>query len=379
MSRLDQLISQYCPAGVPMVRLGEVCEIKRGERLVRKDLDKIGEYPVFQNSLTPLGFYSSFNREKYTPFVISAGAAGSVGICSSEYWAADDCFTLDETCNIAPKYLYYGLLNQEDFLKSKIRGGAMKRLARDIVENLSIPLPPLPVQEEIVCILDAMSDLVTNLDAEISARQKQYEHAREKLLTFGEEVERKTLGEVGEMIKGSGIMKSDFVDIGKPCIHYGQIHTYYQTSTTKTKSYIDESLYDKSKYAVPGDLVIATTSEDVEACCKACAWLGDEPVAVSGDAHIFHHTQNAKYMSYLFQTEQFAAQKRLAATGAKVVRVAGNSILKFEFPLPSLSVQQSIVERLDKMESLIQNLQAERTVRQKQYEYYRERLLLFAK
>ncbi len=183
------------------------------------------------------------------------------------------------------------------------------------------------------------------------------------------------------MIKGSGIQKSNFVEEGCPCIHYGQVHTYYGTFTYKTKSFISEALYTKCKKAKTGDLVIATTSEDVEACCKATAWLGADDVAVSGDAHIFRHNQNPKYIAYLFQTEMFAQQKRKCATGAKVTRVHGDDMLKFRFPLPSLPEQARIVAILDKFEALTTSLSdgipAEQIAQQRRYEYYRDKLLSF--
>ena len=224
-------------------------------------------------------------------------------------------------------------------------------------------------------------------------RRKQYEYYRTHLLTPHSDCnsadksddcnwEWKTLGEVGEMIKGSGIQKSDFVEEGgKPCIHYGQVHTYYGTFAYKNKSFISDALYAKCKKAHTGDLIIATTSEDVEACCKATAWLGNEDVAVSGDAHIFRHTQNPKYMAYLFQTEMFAQQKRKCATGAKVTRVNGASMLKFRFPFPPLEAQERVVNFLDKFEALTTSLSdgipAEQAAQQKRYEYYRDLLLTF--
>ena len=185
------------------------------------------------------------------------------------------------------------------------------------------------------------------------------------------------LGEIGSMTKGAGIQKADFTEKGKPCIHYGQVHTRYYLFTHKAISNISETLWDKCKKAAPGNLIIATTSEDVEACCKSIAWLGHEEVAVSGDAHIFAHNQNPKYISYLFQTEMFAKQKRLTATGAKVVRVSGDAMLKYTFPLPPLPIQQRIVEILDKFTSLVSSLDSEIALRQKQYEYYRNKLLSF--
>lgn len=185
------------------------------------------------------------------------------------------------------------------------------------------------------------------------------------------------LGEIGIMTKGTGIQKADFTENGKPCIHYGQVHTRYYLFTQKAISNIPETLWDKCKKAAPGNLIIATTSEDVEACCKSIAWLGYGEVAVSGDAHIFSHNQDPKYISYLFQTEMFAKQKRLTATGAKVVRVSGDAMLKFTFPLPTLTIQQRIVEILDKFTSLVSSLDSEIALRQKQYEYYRNKLLSF--
>ena len=104
-------------------------------------------------------------------------------------------------------------------------------------------------------------------------------------------VEFKKLGEIGTFTRGSGLQKKDFTEEGFPCIHYGQIHTYYSTYAFKTISFTSPEYAKKLKKAKKGDLIIATTSEDVEGCCKAMAWLGDNEVAISGDAFIFHHNQ----------------------------------------------------------------------------------------
>ena len=123
-------------------------------------------------------------------------------------------------------------------------------------------------------------------------------------------VKHQTLGEIGEFIRGNGIQKRDFRDSGFGCIHYGQIYTYYGLFADHTKSFIDPNLAEKRKKAYKGDLVIATTSENEEDVCKACAWLGEEPIAISGDAYIFRHHQNPKYISYCFQSELFQSQKK---------------------------------------------------------------------
>lgn len=188
-------------------------------------------------------------------------------------------------------------------------------------------------------------------------------------------VEWKKLGEIGEFIRGSGIQKSDFVEEGFGCIHYGQIHTKYGLSASTTFSKIDEALYRKCKKAVKGDVILATTSEDAEGLAKPVVWLGDEDVAVSGDAYIFHHTQNGKYLAHVFASHLFTLFKIKNATGTKVVRISGESMARFKLPVPSLSEQQRIVGILDTFTSSIENLKEQIAQRRKQYEYYRDELL----
>lgn len=190
-------------------------------------------------------------------------------------------------------------------------------------------------------------------------------------------VKHQTLGEIGEFIRGNGIQKRDFQDSGFGCIHYGQIYTYYGLFADHTKSFIDPDLAEKRKKAYKGDLVIATTSENEEDVCKACAWLGEEPIAISGDAYIFRHHQNPKYISYCFQSELFQSQKKKYITGTKVLRVNGDAMAKIHVPVPPLPVQEEIVRILDSFSSLEAELEAELEARRKQYAYYRNELLTF--
>ncbi|HET8554469.1 MAG TPA: restriction endonuclease subunit S [Rhodanobacteraceae bacterium] len=189
------------------------------------------------------------------------------------------------------------------------------------------------------------------------------------------------MGDIGNFVRGTGIQKSDFTESGVGCVHYGQIHTHYGTWTSKTKSFVSPNLAVRLRKAHTGDLIIATTSEDDAAVAKAVAWLGNEDVAVSGDAYIFQHTLNPKYVSYFFQTELFQSQKRPHITGAKVRRISGKSLAKIRIPVPSLEEQERIVAILDKFDALVNDLSsglpAEIRARRQQYEYYRDRLLTF--
>ena len=191
----------------------------------------------------------------------------------------------------------------------------------------------------------------------------------------------KTLGEIGEFIRGNGLQKSNLVEAGFAAIHYGQIHTHYGTWATETKSFVSDVFAVKLRKARSGDLVIATTSEDDEAVAKAVAWIGASEAAVSGDAYIYRHQLEPKYAAYFFQTEQFQDQKKRHITGTKVRRISGESLAKIRIPVPPLEEQERIVAILDKFDALVNDLisglPAEIRARRLQYEHYRDRLLTF--
>lgn len=185
------------------------------------------------------------------------------------------------------------------------------------------------------------------------------------------------LGEVGEFIRGNGLSKSDLRESGTPAIHYGQIHTFYGVWADKTKSFAEPALAAKLRRAKPGDLVIATTSEDDGAVAKATAWIGDEEVAVSGDAYIYRHSLDPLYVAYFFQSELFQSQKTRHITGTKVRRLSGDSLSKILIPVPPLQIQVEIAQILDRFTRLAAELAAELATRREQYEFYRDSLLSF--
>jgi len=196
-----------------------------------------------------------------------------------------------------------------------------------------------------------------------------------------EGVEHKPLGDVGKFIRGNGLQKKDLADIGIGAIHYGQVYTHYGIWVTETKSFVSPELAKRLRKAKCGDLVIATTSENDEDVCKAVAWLGKEEIAISGDAYIYCHSLEPKYVAYFFHSEQFQSQKGRHITGTKVRRVSGDSLAKLRIPVPPLEVQREIVKLLDaftKLETELEAaLQAELRARRQQYKYYRDALLTF--
>ena len=191
-------------------------------------------------------------------------------------------------------------------------------------------------------------------------------------------VEYKKLGEIATISRGGNFQKKDFLTEGVPCIHYGQIYTKYGLFADKTFTFISEECAKKQKMARPNDIVMAVTSENIEDVCKCLAWLGDEPVAVSGHSAIIHHNQNAKYLVYYFHSQMFFAQKRKLAHGTKVIEVTPDALVDITLPVPPVEVQREIVRILDNFTELTVELTAELTARQKQYTFYRNKLLTFS-
>ena len=390
MSKLNDLINKLCPNGVEFVKLGETCEVLRGKRLTKKQLSETEKYPVFHGGIQPIGFYSKKNRNANTVMIINVGAsAGTIGYSEKDFWSSDGCYCLSHTESVLPRYIYYVLSKDQHYFQSKVRHGGIPTLDALVVRNYRIPFPPLPIQAEIVRILDKFTQLEAELEAELDCRKRQYEFYRDQLLSFDKitpppernNVIWKKLNEVGTLVRGNGLQKKDFTPNGVGCIHYGQIYTHYRTFATETITCCSEELAKKLRTAEYGDVVIATTSENVEDVCKAVAWLGKESIAISGDAYIYKHNQNPKYIAYIFQTGNFFDYKKRKANGTKVIRLSGDAIGKYEVPLPPIEEQNRIVAILDRFESLTTSLQhglpAEIAARRQQYEYYRDKLLDF--
>lgn len=190
-------------------------------------------------------------------------------------------------------------------------------------------------------------------------------------------VKWKELGEVCEIVRGNGLQKKDFVDEGIPCIHYGQIYTYYSSYVYKTKSFVSISLSEKLKKAQTGDIIVATTSENIEDVGKSIVWLGDGDVCIGGHSCIIKTNENPKYINYYMQSIFFQKQKEKQVIGTKVIELYPKNLSKIKIPIPPLEIQEKIVQILDKMTEYVTELTSELTSRKKQYSYYRDKLLSF--
>jgi type I restriction enzyme S subunit len=293
-------------------------------------------------------------------------------------------------------YLHQLLTDENffDYNTQHAKGAKMPRGDKAKILEYKIPIPcpgnsqkSLEIQAEIVRILDTF----TELTAELTARNKQYKHYRDRLLRFEEgEVAWKPLGEIGEFIRGKRFTKADYVDDGISVIHYGEIYTRYGVFTDRAFSQVRADLADSLRYAEPGDVVLTDVGETVEDVGKAVAWLGKEKVAIHDHCYAFRHSLNSKYVSYCMQTTAFIAEKAKYVARTKVKTLLINGFAKISIPVPfpndpekSLAEQARIVEILDKFDaltnSITEGLPREIELRQKQYEYYRDLLLSFPK
>ena len=389
MESIEQMIKRLCPKGVEYVKLGEVCNVLRGKRLTKKELFDDAQYKVFHGGLSPIGYYTKANRQAQTVMVINVGAsAGTVGFCEEDFWSSDGCFCLSHNDSVIhPKYLYYYLAKHQISIQSRVRKAGIPTLDAGAVMDILIPLPPLEIQSRIVEVLDKMTTLTAELEAELEARKQQYEYYRNKLLTFSEigegnrQVTWKKISEIGTIYRGIAYSKKDFTDTGTPCIHYGQIYTRYGTFANKTFTCVSKDLAKGKRLAKKGDLVMAVTSENMEDVGKCLAWLGEDEILVSNHACFIRHSLNPKYLAYFLQTSYFFNYKKKISKGVKVIDLDLNMFGDMIIPVPSMQEQQRIVSILDHFEALTTDLQsglpAEIEARRQQYEYYRNKLLTF--
>ena len=370
MNTIKQLIDKYCPDGVEYKKLGEVCNINRGVRVVRKDLQLEGEIPVYQNSLMPLGYFNKSNCPKESVYVISAGAAGDIGYSQIPFWAADDCLFFENLQGLQQKFIYYYLCSRYKFIKAQVRRASVPRLSRTVIENMTIPVPPLPVQREIVRILDSFTSLEAELEAELEARRKQYEYYRDQLLSFKhlsggtDEVEWKTLPQISQNLdsKRKPIKSSRRV---------AGMYPYYGASGIV--DYVEDYIFD-------GDfLLVSEDGANLLARTSKIAFSISGKNWVNNHAHVlsFNDAVRRKFVEFYIENLDLS---RYISAGAQP-KLTKDKLNSIPIPQPPYEKQQKIVSILDRFESLVNDistgLPAEIAARHQQYEYYRDQLLSF--
>ena len=396
MSRLDELINELCPDGVEYKCLGDIGQVKMCKRILKSQTNTNGGIPFYKigtfggeaNAFISEELFQEY-REKYSyPKVgeILISAAGTIGrtvVYDGEpayYQDSNIVWLAHDESNILNTFLRYCYELKPWNISS---GGTIARLYNDNILKAKVPVPPLEVQREIVHILDSFTLLTAELTAELTARKKQYEFYRDELLSAKKNIPIVKLGDIAiEFYRGSGIKRDEITDTGIPCIRYGEIYTTYNTWFNKCVSHTKIDFVQSPKYFENGDILFAITGESVEDIAKSVAYIGHEKCLAGGDIVVMKHNQNPRYLAHVLATTEARMQKSKGKVKSKVVHSNVSSIKEIQIPLPPLEVQERYANVLDNFESICTDLNiglpAEIEARQKQYEYYRDLLLIFA-
>ena len=410
MSKLEELIKEFCPNGVEYKRLSEVVvrissglnprnnfrlnptgatnfyvtvkEITKGKIIFNEKTDRIDDdaLDIIQNRS---------HLEENDILLSGIGTIGKVAIVDipTKNWNCSESVLLlkPKQSLILPKFLKYILESNgvQSYFNKVATGSTLRGIRMRDLQELQIPLPALPVQREIVRILDSFTLYSAELTAELTARRKQYEFYRDKLLKFDSgNIPRVKLKDIAtEFYRGYGITREQVTKEGIPCVRYGEIYTIYNTWFDKCVSYTKVEDIASPKYFEYGDILFAITGESVEDIAKSAAYIGNEKCLAGGDIVVMKHKQNPKFLAYALSTFDARQQKSKGKIKSKVVHSNVPSIENIEIYLPPIDVQERIVKVLDNFDAICSDLgiglPAEIEKRQKQYEYYRDKLLTF--
>ena len=401
MSNLEELIERLCPDGVEYKTLGEVAtDIYRGAGIKRDQIRKTGTpcvrygeiyttYGIFFDSCVSYTDESLLTTKKYFEygdilFAITGERVGDIAK-SCAYVGHEKCLAGGDIVvlkhNEDPKYLSYALATtdarrQKSFGKSKNK---VVHSSVPAIKSIKLPVPPLEVQREIVRILDNFTFLTAELAAELAARQKQYEYYRDLLLTFKSN-ESTILNERTNELELSGAIR--WMKLGDTCVlKAGKAISATEISQNVNDDYIYPCYggnglrgYVKNYNQDGEHPIVGRQGALCGNVCYACNkfYATEHAVVVSPSA-----LYNEKFLYYLLDFARLEQYKTAGAQpGLSVARLK-----KVVLPVPPLEVQQRIVDILDRFDSLCNDissgLPAEIEMRQKQYEYYRDKLLTF--
>ena len=375
MSRIDDLIAELCPLGVLHLALREVTAYS-DDRVDAIELDEanfVGVDNLLPNKGGKVNASYEPNTARLTkyqtgdvllgnirPYLKKVWLATNEGGCSGDVLAIR--IASAHRGSIAPEFLFY-LLSSDGFFAYNMqnaKGAKMPRGSKDAIMNYRLPVPPLEVQREIVGILDKF----TELEAELEARRRQYDHYRRSMLSFGAEVPWRPLGGLADNLDS----------MRKPVTRAARIPgeiPYYGASGVV--DHVSDFIFD-------GDYLLV--SED-----GANLLARSTPIAfsITGKTWVNNHAHVLRFGTYAERrfVEIYLNSIDLSpfVSGATQPKLNKSNLTKIPVPDPSLDEKECIVAALDNFEALVNDLSiglpAELTARRQQYEYYRDHLLTF--
>ena len=384
MSRIEELIKAKCPDGVEYKQIMSIAQVSIGEFVHKNNQSDEAPYPVYNGGTTNTGFYEKYNRTENKIIISARGAnAGYVNRVFTKYWSGNSCYTIDvQDETVDWSYVYYYLKNNEIQLVGAQQNGGIPAVSKRRVEEFEIPVPPFEVQQEIVSVLDKFVELKSVLKAELEVRKKQYEHYREELLNFDDNIEYCSLGDscyIKARIGWQKLNKSEYLSEGDYLLVTGVNITKTNRVNFDTCYYVSKERYDMDAniQLQNGDIIITKDGT----IGKVALIEGMEKPAVL-NSHLFVIRDitgklNHKFLLYVFLSNYFTRFVEGNKTSGTIAGLNQATMVKFMIPFPTLNEQERIVHMLDKFLQLIKGLTDELEVRHKQYEYYRDKLLTF--
>ena len=382
-------------------KLGEVCDIKTGKGVTKKDAVEDGVYPIISGGKTPMDYIDKYNRDANTVTVSRVGAnAGYVNYLGEKFYLNDKCFSVIPRIDyIHSKFLYYILKVREQQITAMQSLGGVPTINTSKVGSIEIPLPPLSVQSRIVEILDKFTSLEAELEAELELRKKQYAYYREQLLNFSYtpppsefNVVYKKLGEVCELVTdftAAGSFASNAKNV--KYLNNPDFALLVRTTDLKQKFqnedrfiYVDKKAYE---YLWRVKLDVESIIMPNVGNCGEVYFVSPEQLPYShcvlgpNALLIRSNIANQKFLFYLFHSADFQAKLSKITSSTGQTKFNKTNLKQLPIPLPPLSEQERIVEILDNFDTLTnsisEGLPLEIQLRRQQYEYYREQLLDF--
>jgi len=385
MNKIEELIRQLCPEGVEFKELGEVLEYEQPSKYIVESTNYHNAYetPVLTAGQT---FILGYTDEKQGVYDASQDNPAIIfdDFTTSFHWvdfkfkvksSAMKMLRPKKGADVTLRYIYFAMRCVEYYAQDHARQWI------SVYSKFQIPIPPLPVQQEIVTILDTFTQLEAELEAELEARKKQYEYYRNELLTFGDEVEWKTLGEVMTITRGASPRPiSNFItneSDGVPWIKIGDVEPKSKFITT-TKEKITKEGAKKSRFLRKGDFILS----------NSMSFGRPYILAIDGCIHdgwisMQHFENNLKpdFLYHLLRSNSIQNYWKQKASSGTVQNLNADIVRATEIPIPPLAEQERIAGILDHFDTLVNDitigLPAEIEARRKQYEYYREKLLSF--
>ncbi len=411
MSNLEELIERLCPDGVEYKPLWSVTAWDKKFNAVDRSMQpKTYSYHVLLAKdlfamkqetgdvfLLSTGVETGWTTEEIAgdfmcegevvtiPWGKSSPVKGLIKYYNGKFVTGDNRIATSLNTDVLDnKYLYYWMVNNGEAIDKFYRGSGIKHPSMYDVLTMKLPVPPLEVQREIVRILDNFTFLTTELAAELAARQKQYEYYKEYLFeNHIFDVEWKRLDELFPFIRNGfvGTIKSFFTNETDGIRYLEGTNIHDGVISDNEVLYVTKEFHKKHiKNQLKSDDILMVQSGHI----GECAVVGKKYEGSNCHALIIMSNGGkclSKYYVYYFHTIKGFKSLTPAITGGTIKHVLAGKVGKIKVPVPSLEQQQRIVDILDRFDTLCNDissgLPAEIEARQKQYEYYRDKLLTF--